>query len=370
MNLGNRLVFPAPPSSYGAKSYRRHLCWVPWHSVISPDRVAGESTSGIPCIWMPAPKAAMVLLYFHANAEDLGMTFKMLRHMRDQFKVNIMAVEYPGYGLLQHLEATEEGVLEVALTVFRYLVDEVKVSYPQIIICGRSLGSGPSVHLAAQFPIAGLILVSAFESIKAAIRSIAGPAVAWAFAERFQNEKLIHNVSCPTLFIHGEKDKIIPVEQSIALFQKCRSRKLLVMPPNMDHNSSLFSDVNFFASPTIHFFGLPGYCTTTPPRLPACVFDGPKVVSKPERSFFSLGEDWITRPARMKSMKDFGLCDCLSKSDGQIQDFLDQEKTLADGPVHYNDMEGVTVTATSPLRSQDAESGREREGRESCRLPL
>ena len=28
--------------------------------------------------------------------EDLGMSFAILKHMRDQFKVNVLAVEYPG----------------------------------------------------------------------------------------------------------------------------------------------------------------------------------------------------------------------------------------------------------------------------------
>ena len=61
--------------------------------------------------WFPAPKAATVILFFHANAEailrrrlhsdspwidrlqcdvlrmqDLGMSFAILKHMRDQFK--------------------------------------------------------------------------------------------------------------------------------------------------------------------------------------------------------------------------------------------------------------------------------------------
>ena len=34
----------------------------------------------------PSLKAATVILFFHANAEDLGMSFAVLRHIRDQFK--------------------------------------------------------------------------------------------------------------------------------------------------------------------------------------------------------------------------------------------------------------------------------------------
>ena len=45
--------------------------------------------------------------------------------------------------------------------------------------------------------------------------------VAWTFTERFPNNRIIANVSCSTLFIHGESDSLIPAEHSLRLF-KCR----------------------------------------------------------------------------------------------------------------------------------------------------
>eukprot|EP00928_Gymnodinium_smaydae_P098399 TRINITY_DN9138_c0_g1_i1.p1 TRINITY_DN9138_c0_g1~~TRINITY_DN9138_c0_g1_i1.p1 ORF type:complete len:536 (-),score=84.55 TRINITY_DN9138_c0_g1_i1:90-1514(-) len=275
-NFGNRLIFPAPSSSYRPDSYRRHLCWIPWNDTISQsgeDETRGRA--GVPCLWFPAPKAASVLLFFHANAEDLGMCFSMLKHMRDQFKVNILAVEYPGYGLLSKMAPTEERICEAALTAFRFLVDVVGVRYQQIVICGRSLGSGPAVSLASKYPVGGLILISPFSSIKGAVRSIAGRFAALGFGDCFQNDRAISNVSCPTLFIHGERDELIPPDHSVRLFKRCRARKLLVAPPQMEHNSNLFGDASFLAVPVIHFFGFPGYYTDNPPRLPASVFEPP-----------------------------------------------------------------------------------------------
>merc|ERR1719393_368417 len=245
--------------------------------MISPHRVNDErGNNGIPCLWFAAPKAATVIIFFHANAEDLGMSFGILKHMRDQFKVNVLAVEYPGYGLLSNLQPSEEAVYEVALTAFRFLFDEVKVRYSQIVLFGRSLGSGPAVHLASQYPVGGLILVSAFSSIKGAVQSIVGRFFAWTFVERFPNYRTIANVSCSTLFIHGERDGLIPAEHSLRLFKRCRARKLLITPPKMEHNSNLFGDASFLAVPAIHFFGFPGYYTSTPPRLPAHLFENPE----------------------------------------------------------------------------------------------
>lgn len=269
----DRLVFAAPEPSYTVTTYAKYLCWVPQNEAIPG---LGADNVDIPCLWLPAEKAATVVLYFHANAEDLGMSFLAMKHMRDQLQVNVMAVEYPGYGLLRDIRATEEGIYCAARTAFRFLVDVVKVEYPRIVILGRSLGSGPAVHLASQYPIGGLILVNAFTTLRAAVRGLAGDFLAWLFPDSFNNERLISNVSCATLFIHGSLDRLVPAEHSVRLFKKCRSRKLLVTPPRMEHNSHLFADPGFLAVPSIHFFCFPGYRTERPPQVPAHLFEKPK----------------------------------------------------------------------------------------------
>ena len=39
------------------------------------NRYGGNRASfGIPCMWLPAPRAANVMLFLHGNAEDLGMS--------------------------------------------------------------------------------------------------------------------------------------------------------------------------------------------------------------------------------------------------------------------------------------------------------
>ena len=43
--------------------------------------------------------SSKLLIYFHGNAEDLGLSFEMLDHMRTVLKINVLAVEYPGYGV-------------------------------------------------------------------------------------------------------------------------------------------------------------------------------------------------------------------------------------------------------------------------------
>lgn len=270
----DKLVFPAPSPTYTKDTFKKHLCWIPWNEAVSPDRVDDERyAEGIPCIWLPAPRAAGVILFCHGNAEDLGMCFPFVKHMRDQFKMNVLAVEYPGYGLLHGVSVNEAGLKEVALTAFRFILDDLKVAYEQIILFGRSVGSGPTVYLASRFPVGGLILVAAFASVREAAKSLVGTVIAHILDERFPNIALIGNVSCPTLFIHGEKDSLVPPSHSVALFKHCRARKLLITPPGMEHNTNLFTDAQFLAVPAINFFGLPGYQQESPPQMPSRFFE-------------------------------------------------------------------------------------------------
>merc|ERR1719265_954624 len=201
------------------------------------------------------------------------MSFAFVQHMHDQFKMNVLAVEYPGYGMLSHIPSSEAGINEVVITAFRFVLDELKVAYEQIILFGRSIGSGPAVYLASRFPVGGLILVAAFASVKEAAKSLVGSVVAQVLVERFPNISLIGNVSCPTLFIHGERDSLVPPSHSVALFKQCRARKLLITPPSMEHNTNLFTDASYLAVPAINFFGLPGYQQETPPSMPSRFYE-------------------------------------------------------------------------------------------------
>ena len=39
------------------------------------------------------------MLYFHANAEDIVLANELMDYMRSLLRINVIAVEFPGYGL-------------------------------------------------------------------------------------------------------------------------------------------------------------------------------------------------------------------------------------------------------------------------------
>lgn len=82
------------------------------------------------------------------------------------------------------------------------------------IYAGRSIGSGPAVHICSQADLGALVLVSPFTSIKCVAKNIAGSLGGALVKQRFENLTKISQVSSPILIIHGEADELIPIEQS------------------------------------------------------------------------------------------------------------------------------------------------------------
>ena len=61
-----------------------------------------------------------LLLYFHANAEDLGKTFYLLNLFRRRLNVRVLAMDFPGYGLYGYEEKGSDMMLKSALLVYDF----------------------------------------------------------------------------------------------------------------------------------------------------------------------------------------------------------------------------------------------------------
>jgi len=63
----------------------------------------------------------------------------------------------------------EENVLDDAVYVYDYLNKVIGIDQKNLIIFGRSIGSGPATHLASVRNPACMLLMSAFKSIRAVV---------------------------------------------------------------------------------------------------------------------------------------------------------------------------------------------------------
>ena len=64
----------------------------------------------------------------------------------------------------------------------------------------------------------------------------------WLLRDRYPSIERAGSVSCPTLVIAGDRDSIIPIEQSRRLHAAIASEKRLVVIAGADHNDEALFD--------------------------------------------------------------------------------------------------------------------------------
>ena len=104
----------------------------------------------------------------------------------------IIAYDYPGYGVSGG-EPGEEGCYEAIEAVYRHMTGELSIDPSNVVLWGRSLGTGPSCHLAATSRVAGILLETPFLSAFRTLTEI--PVLPW---DRFRNLEKIPDIHCPS----------------------------------------------------------------------------------------------------------------------------------------------------------------------------
>lgn len=236
----NRLLFPAPKPSYSANLFPGEFIAIP--------RKVSKGPTPIPCLFLSTARgSSKTMIYFHGNAEDLGMSYELLCHLSSALRMHVIGVEYPGYGIYKG-KCTEKKILSDSGDIYNYLTQVMGVKGEDIILFGRSIGTGPATWLASEKKVGGLLLMSGYTCIREVAKSIAGKVFMYFIKDRFRNIDWIKKVTVPVFIVHGQSDTLIPYDQSIRLYKNCNSPSSLLLPESMNHN-----EFDFFDDLTIPF---------------------------------------------------------------------------------------------------------------------
>lgn len=181
-------------------------------------------------------KNKKTLIFFHGNAGNLRNRIYKINEL-SKLDINILIFAWRGFSGNKG-KVTEYGLYEDAKASINWL-NEQGVDFENIILYGESLGTGIAVEMGLNFNVAGIILESPYTSMTDAAK-LYYPylPVRFLLKDKYETLKKIEKINTPILIMHGEKDKIVPIEMSYSLFEKAKEPKYFYFSQEDDHMMS------------------------------------------------------------------------------------------------------------------------------------
>lgn len=178
--------------------------------------------------WRAAGPTAVVVL--PGNAGNRAGRVPLADALHD-LGLSVLLVDYRGYGGNPG-SPTEDGLLSDARAAVTWA--RTRAGIDRVVLFGESLGSGVAVGVAVDDPVDALVLRSPFTSLLDVARTHYGPVPAWLLRDRYPSIDRITSVGAPILVVAGDRDEIVPHEQSRRLAEVAGAR--LVTVPGARHN--------------------------------------------------------------------------------------------------------------------------------------
>lgn len=200
------------------------------------EEIAFAAADGTPLIgwYAPAKERRPVILYFHGNAANAANRApKIAMMLEDGF--GVFYLNNRGYGGSAG-SPTEAGNVADAISAYDELAG-LGVPAERIVAFGESLGSGQAVRLAAERPVAAVVLEAPLTSTVEVGRSIYfWLPLSLLVADKYHVERQIGAVTAPLLILHGERDEVIPVEMGRRNYRAANQPKRIEVIPGGRHN--------------------------------------------------------------------------------------------------------------------------------------
>ena len=185
----------------------------------------------------PTPDAASrpTVLFFYGNGDCIATSMGLFDLFR-RLGVNVLIPEYIGYPMSSG-KPSEQGFYDTASAAYAYLHARPDIDPRQIIVVGRSIGSGPAIDLAARLPVAGLATFSAFTSMDDMAQKVVPVyPTSLVVTTHFDNLRKMASVTCPVFLAHGTNDTFVPFQMMSRLVTQVKGKLTVVPVEGADHN--------------------------------------------------------------------------------------------------------------------------------------
>lgn len=180
----------------------------------------------------PARAPAPILVYFGGNAEEVSWLAASAGRYAGW---SLLLVNYRGYGGSEG-KPGEAALFADALQIYDYA--QSRAQGARVALMGRSLGSGVAVYLASQRPVAGVILVSPYDSVESVAQEIYPYLpIGLMLKHRFDSIARAPHIRVPLLCLVASADRVIPRPHSERLYAAWGGSKQWLEIAPADHDS-------------------------------------------------------------------------------------------------------------------------------------
>ncbi|MFX1515200.1 MAG: alpha/beta hydrolase [Promethearchaeota archaeon] len=189
-------------------------------------------------------KLAPTILFFHGNGE-IATDYDFIGPTYQQMGINLFVADYRGYGQSDG-HPSFSNMIKDAHMIYQglrtYLLENQFSG--SVSVMGRSLGSASAIEIATHYQnqLACLIIESGFAYTYNLLRRLGIPSnlLPPEKEEIASNLPSIRKIKIPSLFIHGENDMIIPLDDGVSLHKNVASEnKNILIVPRAGHNDLL-----------------------------------------------------------------------------------------------------------------------------------
>lgn len=175
-----------------------------------------------------------VVLYFHGNRNNIGWYARFAPYFtRNGYEV--WMIDYPGYGKSTGT-FSEQKIYEWALLLYKLARTHFQPA--QIILYGKSMGTGIASQLAAVRDCRRLILETPYYDFPSILRPyLFLYPLEYILRYQFPTYRYLPRVTAPITLLHGTADGIVRYSNAVHLLPLLKKEDELVTVPGGSHNN-------------------------------------------------------------------------------------------------------------------------------------
>lgn len=174
-----------------------------------------------------------LVMYFGGNAEEVSH----LADYKAYFPNSIMVLmNYRSFGLSQG-KISEQTMFSDALEIYDKLVANPEVDANNVIVMGRSMGTGVATYVSSQRKTNATVLITPYESIiDVAQEKYPFVPISWLIKHPFKSKEYAASVTTPVLSLIAKNDQVIPPHHAHHLMEAWKGNTE-VFEVNEDHST-------------------------------------------------------------------------------------------------------------------------------------